>query len=142
MSADALLTRLERVRGKGPSKWVARCPAHKDRGPSLSVRELDTGVVLVHCFAGCSVDDVVAAVGLRVDDLFPPRPAAGDGRPPVRRPFSTRELLDALARELGVAWVILADVAAGREICKKARARAALARDRCAGLIDELRHAR
>lgn len=141
MSADTLLNRLERVQRRGDGRWVARCPAHKDRGPSLSVRELADGTVLVHCFAGCSMESIVGAVGLDVMTLFPPKPAgAGAGRSPERRPFSSRELLDALHRELSVAWVVLADVAAGRELVAADRRRAAVARDRCQALINELRH--
>ena len=45
----------------GPS-WMAHCPAHRDRTPSLSIRETDDGRVLVHCFAGCSQHDVINAL--------------------------------------------------------------------------------
>jgi hypothetical protein len=33
--------------------WMARCPAHEDRNPSLSVHDADEGKVLVCCHAGC-----------------------------------------------------------------------------------------
>ena len=72
MNAANILDRLEGVRLTGDGKWIARCPAHEDRSPSLSVRECDDGRVLVHCFPGCQVGDVTAAIGLRVCDLFPP----------------------------------------------------------------------
>ena len=45
------LDRLEGVRGRD-GKFMARCPAHDDRGPSLSIGEGDRGSVLIHCFAG------------------------------------------------------------------------------------------
>jgi DNA primase len=32
---------------------TARCPAHDDRTPSLSIRDADDGKVLVRCHAGC-----------------------------------------------------------------------------------------
>lgn len=70
MSAD-LLSRLSGVVKRGDSRWAARCPAHEDRSPSLSVRELPDGRTLLHCFAGCSSESVLAAVGLTFDDLFP-----------------------------------------------------------------------
>jgi hypothetical protein len=66
--AGEFLDRLDRVR-KCASGWMARCPAHDDRHPSLSIREND-GRILVHCFAGCPVDAVVAAIGLEMRDLF------------------------------------------------------------------------
>lgn len=72
-AADNLLARLEGVRQSGPGRWMARCPAHEDRSPSLSVRELEDGRVLVHCFSGCAAADVVAAVGLSLADLFADR---------------------------------------------------------------------
>lgn len=71
--AEVLLSRLEGVRGKSP-KWMARCPAHSDNGPSLSIRQLDDGRVLVHCFAGCGATDVMAAVGMTLADLYPDAP--------------------------------------------------------------------
>jgi putative DNA primase/helicase len=54
--------------GKG---WSARCPAHDDRSPSLSIDEGDDGRALLHCHAGCKVDAICSAVGLRVLDLMP-----------------------------------------------------------------------
>lgn len=90
MTAELLLSRLEGVRPCGQGKWTARCPAHEDRTPSLSVRETSDGRVLVHCFAGCGAAAVVAAVGLDLKDLFPPHPASPRGYPPERR--SVREL--------------------------------------------------
>lgn len=67
--AALLLPRLERVitTGKG---WRARCPAHGGKSASLSIAEGDNNALLLHCFAGCSVHDVLAAVGLEVGDLF------------------------------------------------------------------------
>jgi hypothetical protein len=50
--------------------YMARCPAHDDSTASLSVREGDDGRVLVKCFAGCSVEQIVAALGLSLADLF------------------------------------------------------------------------
>ena len=41
--------------------WIARCPAHDDREPSLSIREAD-GKVLVRCHAGCDQCNVIAAL--------------------------------------------------------------------------------
>ena len=73
MTAVALLDRLDGVKRVGVDRWLARCPAHNDMRPSTAVRELDDGRVLVHDFAGCSVEDVLVAVGLSFDALFPER---------------------------------------------------------------------
>jgi len=66
------------ARPAGRGKWTARCPVHRDRSPSLSIREGEDGKTLIHCWAGCSTDDVARAAGLRMADLFagpPPSPA-------------------------------------------------------------------
>lgn len=68
---EQLLSRLDKVSGRNGS-WVACCPAHEDRRPSMSIREQD-GKILLHCFAGCEVADIVGAIGMDLTDLFPPR---------------------------------------------------------------------
>jgi putative DNA primase/helicase len=66
---DVVTARLtERTGGTGRNgKWP--CPAHDDRNPSLSVSQGNEGVVL-YCHAGCTTEDVVAALGLTMADLF------------------------------------------------------------------------
>lgn len=69
LDAPQLAQRLgARRSGRG---WIARCPAHEDRSPSLSISEGHDGRVLLHCFAGCSTESVLAAIGLSMRDLFP-----------------------------------------------------------------------
>jgi hypothetical protein len=41
---------------------------------SLSIREVDDGRILLHCFAGCGIHAVTAALGIELSDLFPQRP--------------------------------------------------------------------
>lgn len=85
MSADNH-PKLDKVKRTGKGTWTACCPAHADKGPSLSIRETDDGRVLLHDFgAGCSAVDILAAVGLELRDLYP-EPIAGH-RKPERRPF-------------------------------------------------------
>jgi hypothetical protein len=47
---------------------TARCPAHDDRSPSLSIRDGEVGVLLLHCFAGCQYRDIRVALNFRLDD--------------------------------------------------------------------------
>tara|TARA_R110002124_G_scaffold249085_1_gene414211 strand:- start:385 stop:786 length:402 start_codon:yes stop_codon:yes gene_type:complete len=68
MNAQDVLDRLEKVTGS-KGKWIACCPAHQDKSPSLAVTETDDRV-LVHCFSGCDTQDVTAAIGLNLADLF------------------------------------------------------------------------
>jgi hypothetical protein len=77
MSADPPIERvLETLRAHGcnPKRsgdgYSARCPAHDDKSPSLSIGEGDGGRVLVHCHAGCEVGAVLDALGLGLEDLF------------------------------------------------------------------------
>lgn len=68
-----VLNRLEKVKRNGAG-WVARCPAHEDRNPSLSITQGDDGRVLLRCHAGCQFEAIVAAIQLRSADLFEPQP--------------------------------------------------------------------
>lgn len=68
-AADNLLHRLVGLRQTAPDRWVARCPSHDDRGPSLSIRQTGDRLLL-RCFAGCTAVDVVGALGLTLRHLF------------------------------------------------------------------------
>jgi len=68
MTAPELAERLGAHRsGHG---WTARCPAHADRSPSLSIAEGREGRILLHCFAECPVESIVAGLGIAMRDLF------------------------------------------------------------------------
>lgn len=122
---EVVLARLDKVRSTGQNRWIARCPAHEDRSPSLSIREADDGRALVHCFSGCSVDSVCAAIGLEVRDLFPRtwKPANRCRTP--RIPAS--DALRAIAHEVTIVLVAAEDVAAGRILPAEDRDRLAIA---------------
>jgi len=45
--------------------WMARCPAHEDREPSLSIKDAEDGKILVRCHAGCDQQQVIAALKAR-----------------------------------------------------------------------------
>src|SRR5262249_41828987 len=45
--------------------WMARCLAHDDRKPSLSITDSQHGKVLVRCHAGCDQDELIAALRMR-----------------------------------------------------------------------------
>jgi hypothetical protein len=76
MTAEAFAD-LVGARPAGTGRWAARCPAHADRSPSLSIRVGDDERVLLRCFAGCTVDSILAVLKLGRRDLFagpPPTP--------------------------------------------------------------------
>lgn len=68
MNTD-FLSRLDGVKARGAGRLVARCPAHPDKSPSLSIREVDDRILL-HCFAGCEAASICEALGLSLKDLF------------------------------------------------------------------------
>ncbi|MFT7571764.1 MAG: putative DNA primase/helicase [Paracoccaceae bacterium] len=60
ISADKIAVSLGgRQSGSG---WIAPCPSHDDRTPSLSLDDCDDGRVLVHCHAGCEQESVIKAL--------------------------------------------------------------------------------
>ena len=126
MSADTLLSLLSKVKRTKPGSWLACCPAHDDKSPSLSIRETVDGRVLVHCFAGCAVHEIVSAVGLDVSDLFPPRTEQqfikGE-----RRPFPAPDILRAIAFESTLVLIAAADLLAGNPFNETDRTRLVLA---------------
>ena len=130
VSTDSLLSMLDGVKRTGQGKWLAKCPSHEDRSPSLSIRELDDGRVLVHCFAGCSVHEVVSSVGLELTDLFPPREIESGKGKPERRPFPAADILRAIAFESTLVMIAAADLLAGNPFNEADRARLALAASR------------
>jgi hypothetical protein len=76
---------------------MARSPCREDRRPSLAIRELDDGRILLHDFGGGSVSEILDAVGLQIDALFPEK-SIEPGKP-ERRPFPASDILRAIAHE-------------------------------------------
>lgn len=138
---DNLLARLDRVRRTGAGTWTACCPAHDDRGPSLAVRELDDERILLHCFAGCDVHDVLAAVDLTFGDLFPKK--LTHHAKSERRPFPASDVLRCVAFEAMVVAAAAAAMLTGQPFTEVDRERLILAASRiqaaltAGGLIDE-----
>jgi putative DNA primase/helicase len=90
-------------KGLHESKW--HCPACSDRGFHLSVKEVAGGNVVLHCFHNCSPDKIVAALGLRLANLFAER-RDGRGRPEpltLRAYLQARSLHPAIAEAAGLA---------------------------------------
>lgn len=134
-NVEALLDRLEGVKPSGQGRWLSRCPAHEDRSPSLSIRDMGDGRILLKCFAECDTEAVLHAIGLQFSDLFPARlPDTGYHR--RQTVLSARETLDVIDHELTVAALILADVADKKEIDSSTWSRFALASSRIGRVRD------
>lgn len=124
-----ILSHLDRVKRSGKG-YSARCPAHADNGPSLSICEGDDGKTLLHCFAGCATAEIMAALSLSVADLFPPsdRPR----RPPPAPGVSRRELQGAADFERMVLSILRCDAKHGKPISQTDMRRGQVARQRLA----------
>lgn len=128
-AADKLLSRLDGVKPTGPGRWVARCPAHEDKHPSLAVRQLEDGRILIHDFAGCTAGDVLAAVGMSLEDLFPERE---DGHQAMRerRPFYATDVLRCIAFEALVVSIAATNLGQGVALPEADRKRLLVAASR------------
>lgn len=135
MSAEALLSRLEGVKRTGEGRWLARCPAHDDRHPSLSIRETAAGVVLVKCWTGCSAAEVVAAVDLDISALFPEKIMTGCK--PERRPFHAADILRAVGFETLLVSLAAAQMAKGKRLAPADMERLQLAAARLQAAVEE-----
>lgn len=112
---EDILPRLEKVKRTGAGNWLACCPAHGDRNPSMTLREEPDGRILCRCWAGCGFAEIVAAVGMGWEPWFPPK-SQQDAFQPIRRPFPAGDVLEALAGEAMVVSVAAANVAHGVEL--------------------------
>lgn len=127
---DAVLHRLDKVKRTAPDKWIALCPAHNDKRPSLSIKEAEDGKVLIHCWAGCGAAEIVSAIGLSLADLFTGDRRTVTGSGPMRRPFDFRDALTGIAHEATVARLIVEAVNRGETLDPDALERLALAEER------------
>jgi hypothetical protein len=80
MTAPALdhLRQLAGHRQTGENQYQACCPAHEDREASLSISLKPDGKILLHCFAGCTIEDICKSIGIQERDLFPEERGGGD----------------------------------------------------------------
>lgn len=71
MNIQEFITHFKAVKQMGENQYMALCPAHNDKRPSLSVGLSENkNQILLHCYAGCSAEDILNAVGLKKKDLF------------------------------------------------------------------------
>lgn len=135
MGLENLLTRLAGVKARGEGRWIARCPAHADKSPSLTIRDLGDGRILVHCFAECAALDVLQAVGLDFADVFPERPRTHHVRG-QRKPFSALDALTCLTQESAIIALAASDLALGKSLEPADAERVALAAGRIASALE------
>jgi len=75
---------------KGRPCFQAKCPSHKDRMPSLSITQAREGATFLHCFRGCTIEEIMGAKGLTFSDLFETK---REMTPAIRQQMRDEELL-------------------------------------------------
>lgn len=141
---DTVLDRLAgyRLRENATGRWRAVCPVCGERNAStLSIGEADSGAVLFKCFKSeCSAHQIAHALGLEIEDLFPPRPAPGGGTSPVRRRrlLTAGQALELLDSEITLAIVCASDMAQGKPLGDDTRQRLTQAAARVAMMRAEV----
>ncbi len=122
--ADKLLSCLDKVRQGKTNRWLALCPAHPDKNPSLQITETEDGTLLVKCWAGCTTAAVTRAASLEMRDLFP-----GNKNSNYQLPNRTAVAHERLILRLGQALL-----REGTELTEEDKQRFALAHNRLASL--------
>lgn len=114
MSAELLLSRLDHPKPAGRDRWRAACPVCGESNKStLSIGVGDSGCTLVRCWKnGCGPDQIAAAVGLRIEDLFPPR-SSTSGPMKRRRMLPASQALELLEDEMTLTVVVMSDMRRG-----------------------------
>lgn len=115
MPIEQFLARLDKVRQIAPDRWIAACPAHEDKRPSLSIRLADDRI-LIHDFVGCYPADVCDAMGIRLADLMPDDPSYINRREEDDHKVALGELFDLIAHEVQVASIIAAQAVERRQV--------------------------
>lgn len=103
MKTIELVELLTGAKKSGADRWQAKCPAHEDKQASLSISTTQDGKTLLHCHAGCEAIDIVTAMGLSMQDLFPERPydAAAAARHKPKAPKASSKSVASAKQRLG-----------------------------------------
>jgi len=96
MSVHEIVQRLDFCKEVKSGQWIARCPAHDDKSPSLGIKDVGGGRTLINCLAGCGATEVLEAIGLDLSDLYPPT----DQHYTARRHRAPTETVDSLVIEI------------------------------------------
>ena len=127
-----LLSKLEKVKSNGSCKWLACCPSHADKSPSLAIKLVDNEKILIHCFAGCATSEVLEAIGLDMSNLYPDSTKYQKSSKPPK--FNKYELFDRIVFESIILSLAIRHLLDGSTLNEKDLARVLLAES----LIDDI----
>jgi putative DNA primase/helicase len=81
---ERVLSKLPTAKSVAGGGWVAKCPGHRDRAPSLKIDEGSDGRALLRCHAGCTTEQIVSGMLLTMRDLMPDTPTDAPAFSPAR----------------------------------------------------------
>ncbi len=90
---------------KGRPSYMARCPSHRDRSASLSITQDREGATFLHCFRGCTVEEIMGSKGLTFSDLFESK---REMTPAIRQQVRDEDRLALLESRHGLAIIMQA----------------------------------
>lgn len=126
MDIENILSRLDGIRNTKDNQWQARCPAHEDSSPSLGISVKGNKIVM-NCFAGCFKEDIVAAIGLEMHNLFIDE---GYGMAASRKLPKPASQIDRDELDRTVLMIASSDIRSGKSLSIADRARVKIAKER------------
>ena len=134
---DRVLAYLPDAKPSGRDRWRTWCRACGGNTSALSVGVGDGDSVLLKCWKGCTVEEVIGAIGLEMHDLFPPKFTASA---PMRRRrlLTAGQALELLNDEAQLIALAGSNIGHGIELTDADRDRVLQAAGRIAFLRDEV----
>ena len=130
MSVDNLLNRLQKVRRTGNNQFMACCPAHDDRSPSLAIKDNGDGKIILNCLAGCAKEDILGALGMEWADIMPPNQPKEHFTKPIKQKIYATDALRAIRVEAQIVCLAAYDLQKGIKPNDKDMARLLVAMER------------
>ena len=114
MDINEILSKFERVYKSGSDQWQCLCPVHDDKSPSVGIKYTKDGRILIHCFSGCPTNEILDAVGIRFDDLFPDK--LENNYKSLKRAFNPYAVLTTLSNEVLLCAIAALDLSKGKKL--------------------------
>ena len=111
---ETVLSRLKKVKKTGQGKYIAVCPSHEDKSPSLGIKAVDDRILL-HCFAGCETTDVLGALDLKFEDIMPNQ--CKGNFPKEKNPFYASDILKTTWNEAQITLACALHMSKGNHLC-------------------------
>lgn len=92
---------------------MACCPAHDDRTPSLSIKDVGDGKLLLNCLAGCATEDILGALGMEWADIMPQNQPKEHFVKPIKQRIYATDALRAIRVEAQIVCLAAYDVRNG-----------------------------